>query len=138
MAAIVRLTVLTGPHKGNRFCFRGSGPTTLGRSAECGIRLCGDQRDLCISRRHCQLAFHPPILSVEDLGSANGTYINGRQGERLATREAFDGSPVETEACAARDGDIMTAGGTSFQVNIMDCQEWQDEKGVKKNCNATC
>ena len=138
MAAIVRLTVLTGPHKGNRFCFGDINPALLGRASECDIRFCGDNRDLCISRRHCRLTFEPPMLSVEDLGSGNGTYINGHQCDRLASGEAFDGSQMEAEPGEARDGDIMTVGGMSFQVSIMDCQEWQEEKGVKKNCTATC
>jgi pSer/pThr/pTyr-binding forkhead associated (FHA) protein len=138
MAAIVRLTVLTGPHKGSRFCLRGSGPALLGRANECDIRFCGDNRDLCISRRHCRLTFEPPMLSVEDLGSGNGTYINGHRCEPVACNDACDGSHLEQEPCAASDGDIMTVGGTSLQVSIIDCQEWQEEKGIKKNCTAVC
>jgi pSer/pThr/pTyr-binding forkhead associated (FHA) protein len=138
MTAIVRLTVLTGPHKGSRFCFRGVGPALLGRASDCDICFCGDNRDLCISRRHCRLMFDPPALSIEDLGSANGTFINGHRCERLACGDACDGSHVEKESCAASDGDIITVGGTSLQVNILDCQEWQEAEGIKKNCTATC
>lgn len=138
MAAIVRLTVLTGPHKGSRFCFRGTAPALLGRAADSDISFCGDNRDLCISRRHCRLTFEPPIVSIEDLGSANGTYINGHRCEPLASGDACDGSHVEQKPRAASDGDIMTVGGTSLQVSIIDCQEWQEEKGIKKNCTAVC
>jgi hypothetical protein len=35
MAATIRLTVLTGPHKGTRFCTRGLNACLVGRSAEC-------------------------------------------------------------------------------------------------------
>ena len=136
MAAIVRLTVLTGPHKGSRFCFRGIGPALLGRASECDICFCGDNRDRCISRRHCRLTFDPPVVSIEDLGSANGTYINGHRCERLPESEASLG--LHVEPCAARDGDIVTVGGTSLQVNLIDCEEWQEDKGIKKNCAAVC
>src|SRR5206468_963419 len=46
-----------------------------------------------VSRRHCRLSFQDDVLTVEDLGSANGTYVNGqsideptivRPGDRLA------------------------------------------------------
>ena len=138
MAAIVRLTVLTGPHKGNRFCFRGTTPTLLGRSTESDICLCGDSRDLCISRRHCRLTFDPPILSIEDLGSANGTYINGHTCERLACGDACDGSHVETATSVAGDGDIVTVGGTSLQVHLIDCPEWHDGERIRNNCPTAC
>lgn len=138
MAAIVRLTVVTGPHKGNRFCFRSTDPKLLGRSTESDICLCGDNRDLCISRRHCRLTFDPPILSIEDLGSANGTYINGHSCERLPCGDACDESPAATVLSKAEDGDIVTVGGTSLQVHLIDCPEWQDGESIRKNCPINC
>lgn len=50
-------------------------PVVIGRSAECDISVPGDE----ISRRHAQV--NPTLngLSVEDLGSSNGTYINNKR-----------------------------------------------------------
>jgi pSer/pThr/pTyr-binding forkhead associated (FHA) protein len=138
MAETVRLTVLTGPHKGNRFCFRGSGPATLGRASDCQICFCGAERDLCISRRHCQLTFDPPAVLVNDLGSANGTYVNGQKADPAALEGEV--CPVEEalNSVVAQDGDILTVGGTTLRINIMDCPESIEDDDVKRNCPAEC
>ena len=51
------------------------GPTAIGRAPECDISVQGDE----ISRRHALVKPTPDGLSVEDLGSSNGTYVNGRR-----------------------------------------------------------
>lgn len=48
-------------------------PTLVGRSSECDISLAVAH----LSRRHARLHLHDGLLYVEDLGSANGTYLNG-------------------------------------------------------------
>jgi pSer/pThr/pTyr-binding forkhead associated (FHA) protein len=55
----------------------------------------------------------PPVVRILDMDSSNGTYINGRK----------VGESDEPQAAAARDGDIVTIGGTSMLVNILDCSE---------------
>lgn len=52
-----------------------AGPTVIGRAPECGIPVTVDE----ISRRHVELKPTSDGLSVEDLGSANGTYVNGQR-----------------------------------------------------------
>src|SRR5882672_6797833 len=56
----------------------GSG-LTVGRSAECGLRLTEGSP----SRQHARLIVEGDQLWVEDLGSTNGTFVNG---ERIAAR----------------------------------------------------
>ena len=51
------------------------GATVIGRAPECGIPVPVDE----ISRRHVELKPTTDGLSVEDLGSANGTYVNGQR-----------------------------------------------------------
>jgi two-component system response regulator AtoC len=58
-----------------------TGAVTLGRDAECGVRI--DNRS--VSRRHAVLHLGPP-LRIEDLGSANGTFVRDAR------------SPVDTTA----------------------------------------
>jgi len=147
MTATIRLTVLTGPHKGTRFCMRELASCVMGRAPECQMQLCGAQRDQCISRRHCQLYFAPPFLCVRDLGSANGTYINGHN----VTEEGpvcCDVPDLGKALGVASDGDILTVGGTTFQVNILNCPStcpnppggalWQESEVVKKDCPVKC
>lgn len=48
-------------------------PTVIGRQHDCDIAIASEE----ISRRHAQVKPTPDGLLVEDLGSSNGTYING-------------------------------------------------------------
>lgn len=50
-------------------------PVVIGRAQECDISIPSDE----ISRRHAQVKPTSEGLAVEDLGSANGTYINGNR-----------------------------------------------------------
>jgi pSer/pThr/pTyr-binding forkhead associated (FHA) protein len=51
------------------------GPTAIGRAPECDISVQGEE----ISRRHALVKPTSDGLSVEDLGSSNGTYVNGKR-----------------------------------------------------------
>jgi pSer/pThr/pTyr-binding forkhead associated (FHA) protein len=52
-----------------------TGPVVIGRAAECDISVPADE----MSRRHALVKPTPDGLSVEDLGSSNGTYINNKR-----------------------------------------------------------
>jgi pSer/pThr/pTyr-binding forkhead associated (FHA) protein len=52
-----------------------TGTVTIGRNADCTISIPGDE----ISRQHAKLQVLPDGIAVEDLGSANGTYINDKR-----------------------------------------------------------
>src|SRR5262249_21840665 len=47
----------------------------IGRAHDADIRL-GTQAGY-VSRHHCVLEINPPDIRIRDLGSLNGTYING-------------------------------------------------------------
>ncbi|RYY04161.1 MAG: FHA domain-containing protein [Gammaproteobacteria bacterium] len=49
--------------------------TVIGRAADCDISLAAAH----LSRRHAQLQIIDGALFVKDLGSANGTFLNGKQ-----------------------------------------------------------
>lgn len=49
--------------------------TTIGRSAECNLRIASNQ----VSRQHCMILLGESDVRVRDLGSSNGTHVNGRQ-----------------------------------------------------------
>jgi hypothetical protein len=51
------------------------GQVVIGRQADCDIAVASEE----ISRRHAQVRPTPDGLLVEDLGSANGTFINGKR-----------------------------------------------------------
>lgn len=59
-----------------------SEPTTVGRSKDAGLVIDDDQ----ISRRHAQLKPIPDGLEVEDMGSSNGTFLNGQRLPKFIAR----------------------------------------------------
>lgn len=61
--------------------------------------------DAGVSRRHAILAYRDGIWTAEDLGSANGTYVNGK---RLAAQ-----APVRVSS-----GDELTCGTLRMRVEI--------------------
>lgn len=69
-----RLVVVYGGHKGSVLKLR-SDETIVGRQSGCDIRIPSAE----VSRRHCRLLFDDGVLTVEDLDSANGTFVNGKE-----------------------------------------------------------
>lgn len=64
---------VSGPTFGKTFGVVGA--LTLGRSSECDISIATDE----ISRHHAKLQVVPDGVMVEDLGSANGTFVNNQR-----------------------------------------------------------
>jgi predicted component of type VI protein secretion system len=73
------------------------GVTTVGRRDDCQLRIRSSQ----VSRRHCQLFEKKGLLLVKDLGSSNGTFVNG---ERIEDQRVL--SP----------GDELTVGQIKLRV----------------------
>lgn len=72
--------------------------TMLGRRQDCDLRI--PTRD--VSRRHCELVVRKNSLMVRDLGSSNGTFVNGK---RIAEHEL-------------EPGDRLRVGPVTFVVQI--------------------
>ncbi|MCY2923861.1 MAG: ATP-binding protein [Planctomycetota bacterium] len=71
------IQVIQGADKGRSFELR-EGPNVIGRECE-GVELA----DPTVSRRHCQIgAGSSGQWILEDLGSANGTFLNGVRGKK--------------------------------------------------------
>ena len=49
--------------------------TLIGRGADAGI----DLKDEKVSKRHCLLRIEGPVCTIQELGSLNGTRVNGRK-----------------------------------------------------------
>ncbi len=62
-------------------------PLSIGRGVDAGLRLDSP----IVSRAHARLSRHEGALRIEDLGSANGTYLNG---ERLSSAALESGDRV--------------------------------------------
>jgi adenylate cyclase len=70
-------------------------PVVLGRGSMCEAQVADDT----VSRHHAELAPGRDHVLVRDLGSANGTFVNGR---RIASRELRDGEEISFGELAFR------------------------------------
>jgi pSer/pThr/pTyr-binding forkhead associated (FHA) protein len=108
----VTLTVATGPLAGQEYVFREPAVFVLGRAEECYPRLPDDYLHKDISRHHCLLSVNPPEVWVQDLGSRNGTYVNGKKiGQRVHAVQ--DDGPVALNTSSRerlQDGDELGLG----------------------------
>jgi pSer/pThr/pTyr-binding forkhead associated (FHA) protein len=68
----------------------------VGRSPDCDIVL----RDDSVSRRHVEIAVRGGVCALRDLGSCNGTYVNGRRVARARLRR----------------GDVLRLGETELRL----------------------
>jgi eukaryotic-like serine/threonine-protein kinase len=96
----VELQVIAGPHRGQTFTFDHRESFLVGRTTECHLQMTGDDR--FFSRKHFLIEANPPRCRVIDLGSRNGTFVNG---ERIRVREL-------------KHGDEVRAGHTVFRVVV--------------------
>lgn len=71
----VRLKVIAGPHLGREFIFDQPDTFLIGRVEKAHLCL---PHDRFFSRNHCLLEIAPPRVFLRDLGSTNGTFVNGK------------------------------------------------------------
>ncbi len=91
----VRLLVVQGNPKGKQLVFP-PGDYYFGRGAECQVR----PNSAMISRQHCLLRIGDKGVSVRDLGSRNGTLVNGAlidQEQPLRTGDQIQIGPLVFE-----------------------------------------
>jgi predicted component of type VI protein secretion system len=120
MPAHITLTVTGGSLKGRRFVFGDRTWCTVGRASDCYLRLPGAVENSTASRYHCLLSIDPPAVRVRDLGSRNGTFVNGRDiGHRPSNQSAGEAFLLEFPAHDLKDGDEIRVGETTFRVNIL-------------------
>src|SRR4030042_649984 len=72
--------------------------TIIGRRQDCDLRI----PLMPVSRRHCQLILNNETLKIRDLGSRNGTFLNGKR----------------IEEATAQAGDNITIGPLTFAIQI--------------------
>jgi FHA domain len=93
-----RLLVIVSPELREGQTIDVVAPMIVGRDAESGIRL---DRDEFASGRHARIEPRPNGAWIDDLGSTNGTFLNGTKLKR---------------AKLARAGDVIRIGATELQV----------------------
>ena len=96
----ILLNVVAGPHKGLHFSFDRHDTFLVGRSKHAHFQL--PAKDKYFSRIHFMMEVNPPECRLIDMGSHNGTYVNG----------------VKILTADLKDGDQIRAGHTVLRVNV--------------------
>lgn len=120
MDSSVTLLFTSGPLAGRRFVFDEPATCLIGRSRDCTISLPSEHALLDVSRHHCVLEIARPSVQVRDLGSLNGTYVNGRKiGQRGACLAPAGVEANHQPTVALIDGDEVRLGEhTAFRVCV--------------------
>ena len=93
---IAKLIVASGKSAGRSIAIKRN-RLLIGRAEECDVRPLSEE----VSRRHCAVVVGPADVWVEDLGSRNGTFVNG---ERIA------------EKTKLADGDLVRVGSLELKL----------------------
>src|SRR5882724_9017298 len=105
----VNLKVLAGPYKGRIFTFSQHDTFLIGRTRDAHLCLPDDR---FFSRNHCLLEINPPHSFLRDLGSTNGTFVNGQR-----VKEA-----------ALKNGDRIQGGETVLLVEVTNLDSRQSSQ----------
>jgi eukaryotic-like serine/threonine-protein kinase len=95
----VTLHVVAGPQTGRDFTFDQHDTFLIGRSEDSHFCL---PHDRFFSRHHCILEIAPPHAFLRDLGSTNGTFVNG----------------IRAETAHLKHGDRIQGGETVLEVAV--------------------
>ena len=95
----VTLNVVAGPQTGRKFTFDQHDTFMIGRSEDAQFCL---PHDRFFSRHHCLLEIAPPQCFLRDLGSTNGTFVNG----------------IRVETAYLKHGDRIQGGETVLEVEV--------------------
>jgi eukaryotic-like serine/threonine-protein kinase len=117
MPGTVRLVVTAGPIRGQRFDFAGHDTFLFGRAPDCHARL--DASDASASRHHFLLEVNPPLARLRDLGSLNGTRVNGvRHGGRRPGESPEEAATRGGPEVDLHHGDEIRVGATVIHVQV--------------------
>ena len=118
MSATVTLEARDGPLAGKIWRFSERTRCLVGRGTDCFIAV--PQAHSLVSRHHCAIDIRPPHITVCDLGSLHGTFVNGRCiGGRGPQTTAEEGARLPQSAQSLRHGDELQLGGADgFKLRV--------------------
>src|SRR5947209_8665447 len=116
MSGKITLTITAGAKQGEKFEFDQHDTLLFGRLDDCHLCL---PDDTYISRHHFIPEVNPPDARFRDLGSRNGTYVNGiKYGGREKHETAEEGAKYQHPQVDLHDDDELKAGKTIFRVHV--------------------
>ena len=77
------LRFISGKYQGGEYPLADNGELVIGRSSELDMVLIEDM----VSRKHAKITLQPGNITISDLGSTNGTFVNGEKVKRSRLKE---------------------------------------------------
>jgi len=74
---------ISGKYQGGEYPLSESGELVIGRSSDLDMVLIEDM----VSRKHAKISLAPGQITISDLGSTNGTFVNGEKVKRARLKE---------------------------------------------------
>jgi hypothetical protein len=116
MSASIKLKVEQGPMEGKDFSFMEHDTFIFGRMPDLHACLPDDEQ---VSRHHFFMEASPPHARIRDLGSLNGTYVNGKKiGGRKKMETPEEGAKTVHPHVDLKDGDKIKVGQTMLLVQV--------------------
>jgi len=98
------LRFISGKYQGGEYPLSEGQEIVIGRSSELDMVLVEEM----VSRKHARIALSDGVISIEDLGSTNGTFVNGEKVDRGTLKEGdrvLIGTNILKVMAVADDGD---------------------------------
>ncbi len=119
MPADLTLTITNGKWAGRTFVLRGQGTFRIGRASDCDIVFPGNDVFKTVSGHHCALDITAQRIQARDLGSRNGTQLNGMQiGRPAVWYMSKELSAVPPRPYDVHNGDELDVGGVVLRVTM--------------------
>jgi len=124
---VASLFVIQGADQGKRFELRSS-PVALGRDHSNAVRL----NDTEVSRRHAELRLDDEQYRVVDLGSANGTFINGHMVDQAPLR-AGDRLQLGQTVMLYNEGALAGRRDLTARVDLLSKSSPEDRSAILRS-----
>lgn len=111
------LRFISGKYQGGEFPVTGEREIIIGRSSDLDVVLVEDM----VSRRHARVTLQGDVLMIEDLGSTNGTFVNGEKIKRARLKE----------------GDRVLIGTNIIRVAVTDAGERSETDARTRTADVT-
>ena len=113
LALPLALRFISGKYQGGEFPLPEAGEIVIGRSSELDMVLVEDM----VSRRHAKISVHNGDIYLEDLGSTNGSFVNG---EKITRTKLAEGDRILIGTSIIK---VVASDGTS---SVQDAQAKMD------------
>jgi hypothetical protein len=115
---------------GKRIVRESDATLLVGRSEKCDIRF----EEAGVSRQHCEIVIAFPRLTVRDLDSTNGTYIDGRDIRNNGTVSLAAGQCLGIGKYCELVAELLLPVNSKCIICDRDMETMQDEVGICSAC----